>query len=47
MSIGQCRIKEKNKHRNIKFIDKENRLVVTRGWGLERGGRMSELFFGF
>ena len=47
MAIGQCGIKEKNKHRNIKFIDKENRMAVTRGRGLEGGGRMSELFFGF
>lgn len=46
MATGQCGIKEKNKHRNIKFIDKENRLAVTRDRGLEEG-RMSELFFGF
>ena len=33
MAIGQCGIKEKNKHRNIKFIDRtEQRLQEAGDW---------------
>lgn len=48
MSYGYRTMWNQRKEQTQKYqVHRQNRTAVTRGRGLEGGGRMSELFFGF